>query len=574
MNMVKKSHDLIKWAMITLILSGFITIALALDNPGLQWAPGVSAKLQRDGILSLGEYSVKAVMFPAPVEHDKYLDAPAEPVEQFVGLNISKNGILINTTILRLGESFITPDNELQITARDMPSKDSSVWLFESYAPWAKIELNQRGKPELAISVETDKDEYASAATDIVTVVTIRNTGTADAFNVDMNIKTDLPIKRGSLKFHYDSVKIGSAAETITFSSPIITEKKSYDIVANVTGYDVKELPYTAESQKTVSVLPDPQVSLSIKKSATERVYLKDFAIVSLSVKNNANYDLKNVSITDYVPKEFNQTNNFTLHWVTDLPAMGDWDFHYLIKPQVPDKDGITLPSAVAEFTQKNESYTVKSNEVGVVVYGPSIVLSKKSDVSEINQNDIVTVTVVARNTGSTPTRVTIRDAVPQEVTIVSGNTSTEEYLEPNNEVSFSYTIKINSEQPVILPRATAEYFELGSKGAKISTESQELELKIKSPEVITTEAPVPEITTPAPTQAPTPVPTEPEIKQPTKTVNQSDLINPNMPSAEIDSLLNSLLGCNDSGNTSRFIAASAGCKFYGFNNVSSIPME
>jgi hypothetical protein len=563
MNIVKKSHNLIKWALITLILSGFITIALALDNPELQWAPGVSATLKQDGILSLGEYSVKAVMFPAPVEHDKYLDAPAEPVEQFVGLNISKNGILINTTILGPGESFITPDNELQITARDMPSMNSSVWLFESYEPWATIELNPRGKPDLAISVETDKDEYASSsATDIVTVVTIRNTGTADAFNVDMNIKTDLPVKRGSLKFHYDRVKIGSAAETMTFSSPIISENKSYDIVANVTGYDVKELPYTAESQKTVSVLP-PQASLSIRKSVTERVYLKDFAMVSLSVKNNANYALKNVSITDYVPKEFNQTSNFSLHWVTDLPAMGDWDFHYLIKPLVPDKDGIPLPSAVAEFTQKNESHAVKSDVVTVVVYGPSIVLSKQTGVSEINPNDIVTVTVVARNTGSAPTRVTIRDAVPQEATIVSGNTSTEEYLEPNKEVSFSYTLKINSKQAVKLPRATAEYYELGTNGAKISTESQELEIKIKSPEVITTEAPVPEITTPAPTQ--TPLPTEPEIKQPEKPVNQGDVRNPKIPSAQIDSLLISLLGCNDSGNTSRFIAASAGCKFYGF---------
>ncbi len=572
MNAWKKSHGLIKWAMISLILSGFISIALALDNPELQWASGVSAKLQREDIISLGEYSVKAVSFPAPVEHDKYKNTPAEPVEQSVGLNIFKNGSLIHTIILGLAESYITPDNELKVTVKDMPSKDSPEWLFESYEPWAKIELNPMGKPDLEVSVETDKNEYASSsATEIVTVVTLRNTGTADAFNVDMNIKTDLPIKRGSLKLHYDRVKIGSAAETITFSSPIIVEKKSYDIVTNVTGYDVKELPYTTESQKTISVLAEPQVSLSIKKSANERVYLKDFAIVSLSVKNNAKYDLKNVSVTDYVPNGFKLTNNNSLHWVIDLPAMGDWDFHYLIKPQVPDKDGIILPSAIAEFTQKNEFYAVKSNEVAVVVYGPSIVLSKQIDVSEINPNDIVTVTVVARNTGSTPTRVTIRDALPREATIVSGNTSIKEYLEANNEVSFSYTIKINSEPPVKLPRATAEYYELGNKGAKISTESQELEIRIKSPVVITTEAPAPEITAPQPVQTPTPVPTKAEIRQSEKPVNQSGVRKPQMPSGEVDSLLNLLLGCNDRGNTNRSIAASAGCKFYGFKNVSSI---
>lgn len=568
MNAERKKHGLIKLAMITLILSGFISIALALDNPALQWAPGVSAKLQREGNISLGEYSVTAVSFPAPVEHDKYLNTPAEPVDPSVGLNISKNGILIDTIVLGLAETYITPDNELKVTANDMPSKDSPEWLYESYAPWATIELDPRGKPDLAVSVETDKNEYtSSSATEIVTVVTLTNTGTADAFNVDMHIKTDLPMKRGSLNFHYDRVKIGSASETITFSSPNIAETKSYEIVANVTGYDVKELPFTTESQNTVSIFTEPQVSLSIKKSANERVYLKDFAIVSLSVKNNAKYDLKNVSVTDYVPDGFKLTNNNSLHWVIDLPAMGDWDFHYLIKPQVPDPDGIVLPSAIAEFTQKNEFYSVKSNEVAVVVYGPRIVLDKKADVSEINPNDIVTVTVVARNTGSTPTRVTVRDALPQEATIVSGSTSTDAYLEANNEVSFSYTLKINSKQQIKLPRATAEYYELGSKGSKISTESQELEIKIKSPVVITTEAPAPEITAPQPVQTPTPVPTEAQIPQSEKPVDQSAVRKPQMSPAEVDSLLNLLLGCNDSTDPS--LAASAGCKFYGFSSTS-----
>ncbi|MCX9026017.1 MAG: hypothetical protein OIN85_07995 [Candidatus Methanoperedens sp.] len=558
---------MIKLAMITLILSGFISIALALDNPALQWAPGVSAKLQREGNLSFGEYSVKAVSFPAPVEHDKYMNIPAEPVEQFAGLNISKKGILIDTIVLGLAESYITPDNELKVTVKEMPSKDSPVWLFESYEPWATIELDPRGKPELTVSVETDKNEYvSSSATEIVTVVTLKNTGKADAFNVDMNIKTDLPFKKGSLNFHYDRVKIGSASETITFSSPNIAETKSYEIVANVTGDDAKELPYTTESQKIISVLTEPQVSLFINKSANERIYLKDFAIVSLSVKNNAKYDLKNVSVTDYVPDGFKQTNNNSLHWVIDLPAMGDWDFHYLIKPQVPDSDGIVLPSAIAEFTQKDEFYSVKSNEVAIVVYGPNIVLTKKADVSEINPNDIVTVTVVAKNTGSTPTRVTIRDALPPEATIVRGNTSTEAYLEANNEVSFSYALKINSNQPVKLPKATAEYYELGSKGAKISTESQELEIKIKPPVVITTEAPAPKITATQPVQTPTPVPTEEQIPQSEKPVNQSAVRKPQMSPAEVDSLLNLLLGCNV-GNTNP--AASAGCKFYGFSSTS-----
>ncbi|MCZ7380307.1 MAG: hypothetical protein O8C64_01840, partial [Candidatus Methanoperedens sp.] len=331
--------------------------------------------------------------------------------------------------------------------------------------------------------------------------------------------------------------------------------------------YDVKEHPYTTESENTISVLTEPEVSLSINKSANDRIYLKDFAIVSLSVKNNAKDDLKNVSVTDYVPDGFKLTNNNSLHWVFDLPAMGYWDFHYLIKPQVPDPDGIILPSAIAEFTQNNEFYAVKSNEVAVVVYGPNIVLTKKSDVSEINPNDIVTVTVVARNTGSTPTRVTVRDTLPPEATIVSGSTSTDAYLEANNEVRFSYALKINSKKQIKLPRATAEYYELGSKGAKISAESQDLVIKIKPPVVTTKQTPAPKITATEAVQTPTPVPTEVQIPQSEKPVDQSAVRKPQISPAEVDSLLNLLLGCNNGGNTSP--ATSAGCKFYGFSSTS-----
>jgi uncharacterized repeat protein (TIGR01451 family) len=229
-------------------------------------------------------------------------------------------------------------------------------------------------------------------------------------------------------------------------------------------------------------------------------MYMKDYALVSLSFQNTLNYDLKNVSISDTLPKGFKLISNNSLKWLVDIPANGEWTSRYLLKPTEADKDGVVLPDAKAEFMLKNEYYNVQSNKPVTIVYGPNIDLKKQTDVTEITPGDIVTVTIVALNKGSTPSKVSIKDTVPGDVTLLSGNTTRDEYMEANKEVKFSYTIRSNSEGPFTLPAATADYFELGDRGAKIVTNSQEISIRIKPP--------------PTPVPTPEPAPTiEPEVE-------------------------------------------------------------
>lgn len=569
----------IKWVIIFLILSGFISLASAFDVSQLQWRQGISGKLLRGEEITYMGYSIKVIAFPSPVEAEKYSEIPSEPVEPFVGLNISKNGSFINTTVLGLGDSYIVPDGELKVTATQLPSKSAKEWLFERYNPWAMIELNPRGIPHIEVSVKTDYNEYISLpATEIVATVTLKNTGSADAVNVDMHIDTELPVKRGSSKYHYERVrKEESITNTITFASPVITEKKSYGISANLSGYDVKDISYTAKFLNTILIVPEPQQIPNLKKSINARIYLKDYAMVSLSLKNNGKYDLKNVSITDSLPKGFKLMGNNSLHWVVDIPANGEWDSRYLIKPQESNKDGTVLPAATAEFLMKNEYYIIQSNRPEIVVYGPKVVLNKQTDVSEIKPGDTVTVTVTAENTGSTPTKVFIRDELPKGATIVSGSTAYEEYIEANKKVSFSYTLKIDSEPPIKLPPASAEYYELGTKGGKISTMSKEVEIRIKALSKISEDVPTPVITTPAPTPVTpvTPVMTVIESDNSTSSnvVNGMDEPLSDKPRVELPdevyALLNFMLGCNEnSTDNSRSDAAYNACKFFEHKKV------
>jgi len=565
----KSGSGLKKWIFAILFISLLISPAAAFEFSQLQWDKGISGTLKRNEVLSYKDYSVKAIAFNAPVESDKYRQIPVEPVEAFVGLDILKNGVLINETMLRVGESFILPDGELKVTATELPSGSSKDWLYESYSPWVKLEINPRGKPNFDLLLDMDQEYMSTPNTEIEVKVVLKNTGAADVLNVDMDIGTDLPLLRGNSKYHYEKIKKGTqVSETMTFSAPIITELKSYDIYANVSGFDVKDISYTKVMLKTIFIAPPPQQLPSLKKSSSAKMYLKDITLVTLSFTNNMNYELKNVSITDYIPKGFKQISNNSLHWIVDVPSNGEWYFRYMLKPTEADKDGVLYPAAKAEFKIKNEFYAVQSNRPETIVYGPRIDITKQADVQEIDPYGTFTVTVIAVNKGSTPSKATIEDNLPDGVTLISGSTRKEEYLEAGKETRFSYTIRSDSDRPVRLPAATADYFELGDRGAKISTRSQELSIRIKPP-------PTPEPTPPPAVEIPLNY-TEPGTVQtdeiPVNEITEPPVIvepDPEKYSIDGNAILNLLLGCDEINvNNPGITAAYDVCSFVLANNT------
>ena len=566
-----KINGLIIGILFLLVLSGSISHALAFENSQLQWTQGISGELQHDETLSYMGYSVKAVAFPPPVESDRYKTAPKESVDTYVGLEISKNGNFLETVLLGSLESYILPDGEIKVMVKQLPSSFAEEWLFESYNPWVVVEMESRGIPSLDISIQADNGEDVSSF-EIPVTVTLKNNGNADAVNVDMEILTDLPILRGELKYHYNKVGKGaSITEQITFTKPKNKEQETYQIAANVAGYDVKDISYSAKALNNILVSGETEQCLSIRKSTTNKIYLKDMAIVSLSVKNSGNCNLKNVTIRDSVPVNIRLIGNHTLNWLTDVPAYGEWDYTYLIKAREPNKNGLVLPSASAKYWYQGNWNTIQSNQPKIIVYGPKIVLSKQVDVSGVTKDGNVKVTVSAENTGSTPTKLTIFDNISGNITLISdvkayenshesddktrfgytyrvaectesvigitayeefigstnkynywiaectesvnGIAAYEEFIEANSKISFSYTISVNTNESFKLPNVSAQYYELGNKGDKIYTETQGPGITIIHPEEIKVNE--------TPVETPTPVPTPMAIPSPT--INQSE---------------------------------------------------
>ena len=569
----------INWIIIFVVLLYFVSVAAAYD--GLEWENGTSGTLKRNEVISFGDYSVKVVAFSAPVESEKYKQIPIEPVEPFVGLNISKNGSFLNETFLAQGDSFISADSEFKVEVVQLPSGSSKDWLYESYNPWATLQLSKRGKPQLELSIETD-DEYVSGPnTEINAVIVLRNTGTAAINNIDLDLGTELPILRGNLKYYYETLMKGEEiSESVTFSTPAVTELKKFNIFVNSSGVDVKDVSYKATQLKTILIAPPIQQAPSLTKNTNAKAYLKDLIMVSISFKNNADYELKNVSIVDSVPKGFKQLSNNTLHWVVNVGPNKEWYFRYLLKPT--GAGNVIFPSTTAEFDMKNEYYMIQSNRPQTAIYGPRIELIKQADKSEINPGgDEVTVTVIAKNSGTTPTMVTIKDDLPQDTTLISGTTTLEEYLEAGKELSLSYTLSSNSAEPIELPPAKAEYFELGTQGLKLTTMSEKLLISIRPP-------PTPE-PTPEPTLDPAfeiPVnSTEGPIDQqgaeyavdPGQEPEQPIIVEPT-PTPTFDdanSVLNLLMGCdNNNDSIPRINMTTDVCALVGNTPVGNTPVE
>lgn len=542
----------------------FSGIAAAFDTTKIQWDTGKSGTLKRNEVMTFNEYSVQVTGFNAPVESDKYKQMPIDPVEGFVELNISRNGSFMAKASLGQGESYISTDGEVKVTAVELPLPVSKDWLYESYNPWAKIEINPPGKPKMEILMDSD-DEFVSApSTEIVVKITLKNTGSADLNQVNMDIVSELPVLRGTLKYYYETLKRGAeVTETVTFSTPAVNELKKYDISVNTGGSDIKGDIYKSVKLKTILIAPQPQQAPILRKTTISKMYLKDQMLITLYLKNNANYELNNVSIVDTIPKGFKLLTNNSLKWKVNVPANGEWYIRYLLKPTESNSKGVLFPSATAEMKISNEYYMIQSNRPETVIYGPKIELVKQSNVPEIDPGDTVTVTVVATNTGTTPTTVTIQDTLPSEATFVSGTTNIEEYLEANKEIKLSYIIKSNSNKPIRLPRATAEYYELGSTGSTINITSPELLIRIKPPPTpVPTPAPIVETTVNSTGKSNTSNAVEKvtnNTKKPEESVISKPLPEPLF--ADSNAVMNLLLDCSqNNGNDSRTFVVSEVC--------------
>jgi uncharacterized repeat protein (TIGR01451 family) len=464
----------------------FVLIILLLEAPPvssympneIEWAPATVATLYKGGNLSNGPYLVIADQFPTPVRGFKNYKneiVPETTVSPMVYLEIYKNGALMKEIVLT-PQSWIEidPDYEVQVSLTEILSGTSRDWVDVYYNPWAKVSISLRGKPKLEVKVTTDKTNYVSSTDDILTAtVEVKNTGDAVARDVEVELNPGvLQLRGGSTsQFHQNYLEM-KKGETQSFQVilmvPKVAADTSYLLNVNAKGYDVKNLEYKASGSLAVPVSPKAfSTGISVSKAVKKMIYLKDMAVIRVTVSNGGLFDIHNVRLTESLNENFKLLFDSPMQWeIPEIKSGQDWSATYSLKPLETNLNGFTIPAANALFTINNKEYNAYSDSPLLVVNGPKIVLNKTVNNQTVNISEDITITVSVNNVGNIGTRTQVVDYLPDNVSLVSGQTSIESvFLEVNKPQGFSYIIRPKMDGMIELPAAVANYISMEYRG-------------------------------------------------------------------------------------------------------------
>ncbi len=455
-----------------------IPIASSYTPNDIEWAPATEAKLYKGNNFTNGPYTVLALQFPTPVPGFKNFKneiVPETPVLPMVYLDIYKNSELMKDIVLTpQSASEMDTDYEVKFSLTDILPGTSRDWVDVYYNPWATVSISLRGKPELEVKVTSDKTDYVSNNDDIMTVtVEVKNTGDAIARDVEINLDPGvLKLRGGStgqFRQNYLELKKDEAQSfKVILIVPKVAINTSYLLNANAKGYDVKNLEYQTSGSLAVPIsMKAFSTGISVSKSVKKIIYLKDTAVIRVTVSNGGVFDIYDIKLTDSLNENFELIFDSPIHWEIPLIKSGqDWSATYSLKPLETNLDGFTIPAANALFTINNKEYNASSDSPSVIVNGPKIILNKTVDKQTVNLGEDITITVCANNVGNIASRTQVLDYLPDNVSLVGGQTSIESvFLEVNKPQGFSYIIRPKMEGNIELPAAVANYINIEYRG-------------------------------------------------------------------------------------------------------------
>jgi len=181
-----------------------------------------------------------------------------------------------------------------------------------------------------------------------------------------MNVLTTLPLKRGVLKYNYERIRKGeSITYDIYFATPLITEiTKLRNSRQRNRIWAPRIYSTPAKFLKTILIAPEPeQVPTLREKNVNAKIYLEEYAMVSLFVKNNANYELKNVRHTDTLPEGLNCWGQHSLQWVVHCSSKRGMGFTLYDKTPESEQGRSGFAAQLQISRREGNNYSIMSNQ-------------------------------------------------------------------------------------------------------------------------------------------------------------------------------------------------------------------
>ncbi len=389
-------------------------------------------------------------------------------IEEIVEYNgVSVELLELNDTQAVLKTTYGNEAAEDRFAIRDVKKYDvTQVRLTFIDTNSAVIELYTPGEPGIEI-IETNLSESYPCNETIPIEIFVKNTGEIPLRAVSLKGSVDFGTLLPEI-FHTSIIEPGKSKKIALNVSPEITPlEKEMNINLNVAGFDYLGNELMTERTLTTNVKPfitiekeHPGTNLSLNNT-------EDSTLPILLTVSNYASSKTSVHVKDEIPSSFLLIDQDSPEWDLIIPAGSSQKVEYTIAATEPGNH--TLPPATAEFGDQESSYEVISETPeNVVVEGTKLAISKSANIEYAQAGDIVRITLTATNSGTTEATVKISDEIPTGIEFVSGETSWEGLLEPQQTKNLKYMI-LAGEDSFQLPAATLNYESIDDKGEEVS---------------------------------------------------------------------------------------------------------
>ena len=381
-------------------------------------------------------------------------------------------GNLVTRNLTRINDYFVV-DDRMNITIIDLQEVRGNIGanlgLNVSVDQWVKIETRVKGSPSIKLSIIPKGIEIKNRTivrrtyipgSEIPINFSIRNEGKAKLKDMILKINTSLPVLYNE-KLNYEILELGAGNEsdviTVRFQAPYTEERKLISISVEATGYDIFGKAYRAADSAFIEVIPQFDNKIELIKYVSEKVYMGDIAVVSLSIKNNGSYKIDNVNLTESLPQGIEPIDT-NLSWNFNLEPFEQKTISYMVKPQKPGTYFFLPGSSIIEY-QGTLDYNKKP--VKLIVGGPYVILLKSASSYDPVKGEKINITIEAKNLGDATAIVKLIDTIPVNYSLASedqtyDNISDTMVLHPGISGSFSYLIFTSGTGSFILPPARA----------------------------------------------------------------------------------------------------------------------
>jgi uncharacterized repeat protein (TIGR01451 family) len=461
--MIKKIALIVSLAIF--IVYGFSTPAFAADEE--EWELKLdAAKLYWGNTVTIEGYEIKAEDFSE---------------DKVVFITISKNGKKLKIAPLSEGLE-VSCNSELKVYAQkvdpnyEVITKDGKEFRTGNWKPYAELDIFIKGKPNLDIDVETEKDTYDSkmaADSRIDVTIKVKNDGKAKAKDLVLTVDAaGFEVVGGKTRYTYATILKDQTLEPVNLKlkAPTPWEDTKFKIAIKAAYQDASGKKYEQEGSKTIEI--QKKWALVLTKTTTKERHMGEPVYVTVTARNGGLCDINDIKIKDSIVSGMHPQKDIVLDKTVSLKSgdAAEKIFEYVLIPEYPGE--FAFPKATANFTLPNgESKELNSiDSDNTKIYGPNIIITKTVDKQNLNKGDELTVTVTAQNTGNVDASVTVTDIIPPIAKFIRGETNFKQILESGGSKTITYVLQMRKEGDIQLPACKASFYDLDKYSGEVSS--------------------------------------------------------------------------------------------------------